>query len=213
MRKVLFLHGFASSAQSTKAQYLRHKFDALPGIHYHAVDFNPTAKDFEHVTTTGLINRLRQFVLDYNLEPFSIIGSSYGGLVAIHYAHRFGGVERMLLLAPGLRWLSGGLSEAQLEQWKEAGTLPVRHPGFKQEVPIHYDLHTDGLRYMEPLPPPTPVTIIHGRADTTVPVDDSRQYADRFPEQVHLVEVDADHDLNQHLDLVWEYVQSFLLTT
>jgi pimeloyl-ACP methyl ester carboxylesterase len=213
MKTILFLHGFASSTKSTKAQYLGHKFDALPGIDFYAIDFNPTISDFEHVTTTGLINRVRQFVLDYNLEPFSIIGSSYGGLVALHYAHRFGEVQRMLLLAPGLRWLSGGLSEAQLQQWKEAGVLPAFHHGFKREVPVHYELHLDGLSYLEPLPPPTPVTIIHGRSDTTVPVDDSRKFAERFPDQVHLVEVDADHDLNEHLDLIWEHVQSFLLSS
>jgi len=27
-----------------------------------------------------------------------------------------------------------------------------------------------------------------------------------------LIEVDADHDLNGHLEFIWEYVQSFLLS-
>ncbi len=64
-------------------------------------------------------------MLDRRLGEFSIIGSSYGGLVAIHYAKRFGKVGRMLLLAPGLRWLSGRLSEDQLEAWKQAGAVPI----------------------------------------------------------------------------------------
>jgi pimeloyl-ACP methyl ester carboxylesterase len=114
--KVLYLQGFASSGQSTKARYFGEKLKAFPRVEFHIVDFNPTPKDFEYVTTTGLINRLRQYVLDHHLENNSIIGSSYGELVALHYAHRFGGVEKMLLLAPGLTWLSGGLSEKELEQ-------------------------------------------------------------------------------------------------
>lgn len=210
-RTILFLHGFASSAQSVKARYFGRRLGVLPHIDYHAVDFNPTPQDFEYVTTTGLVNRLRQYVLDRNLGAFAIIASSYGGLVALHYAHRFGGVERMLLLAPGLRWLSGGLSEDQLEAWKQAGAAPVYHKAFQEEVPVQYDLQVDGIRYMKPILPATAITIIHGRSDTTVPIGDSRAYAQEHPDLVRLLEVDATHDLNGHLDLAWEYVQSFLL--
>lgn len=210
-RPILFLHGFASSAQSKKARYFRQRFEGLSQIEYHAVDFNPAPTDFEYVTTTGLVNRLRQFVLDHDMNPISIIGSSYGGLVAIHYAHRFGGVERMLLLAPGLRWLSGGLSEEQLDAWKTAGASPVYHQAFQREVPVRYDLHVDGTCYLTPIQPAAPAIIIHGKNDTTVPIDDSRAYAAEYPNAVKLVEVEADHDLNGHLDLAWRYVQSFLL--
>jgi pimeloyl-ACP methyl ester carboxylesterase len=209
-KQILYLHGFASSAQCTKARYLREEFKALQ-VEFHAVDFNPTPNDFEHMTTTGLINRLRQYVLDHHLGNISIIGSSYGGLVALHYAHRFGGVEKMLLLAPGLSWLSGGLSEKELEQWEKAGAVPVFHCAFEQEIPVRYDLQADGLGYLEPVPPAAPVTIVHGQDDETVPIGPSRVYAADFPDSVRLVEVDADHDLNGHLEFIWGYVQSFLL--
>ena len=210
---VLLLHGFASSGQSAKAQYLREKLKALPQVEFHAIDFNPTPRDFEYMTTTGLINRLRQYVLDHHLGEVSVIGSSYGGLIALQYAHRFGGVERMLLLAPGLFWLSGGLAEEGLEQWEKAGIAPVFHYAFERELPVRYDLQVDGLRYPEPIPPPVPVTIIHGQSDDVVPIDHSRKYAANFPDKVQLIEVDADHDLDGHLELIWEHVQSFLLGT
>ena len=210
-KKILYLHGFASSGQSTKAQYFREKLKAFPQVQFHVIDFNPTPTDFEYVTTTGRINRLRQYVLDHLMGNVSIIGSSFGGLIALHYAHRFGGVEKMLLLAPGLTWLSGGLSEEALEQWEKAGTAPVFHKAFGKEIAVRYDLHLDGLRYLEPIPPPTPITIIHGQNDKTVPIEPSRAYAADFPDSVHLIEVNADHDLNGHLEFIWEYVQSFLI--
>ena len=103
---ILFLHGFASSARTTKSQYFLEHLAGRPQVAYHAIDFNPTPTDFEYMTATGLINRLRQYVLDNALQSFSLIGSSFGGLVATHYAHRYGGVRRMLLLAPALRWRS-----------------------------------------------------------------------------------------------------------
>lgn len=207
----MYLHGFASSGQSTKARYLREKLKALPEVEYHAIDFNPAPSDFEYVTTTGLINRLRQYVLDHDLGKVRIIGSSYGGLIALHYAHRFGGVEKMLLLAPGLFWLSGGLSDEELARWQKAGVVPIHHDAFQKEIPVRYDLQVDGLGYLEPIPPPTPVLIIHGQNDETVPIQHSRTYAADFANRVRLIEVDADHDLNEHLDFSWEHVQSFLL--
>ncbi|RLC78474.1 MAG: hypothetical protein DRI81_06630 [Chloroflexi bacterium] len=212
VKKILYLHGFASSAQSTKARYFGKKFKAFQ-VEFHAVDFNPTPRDFEYVTTTGLINRLRQYVLDHHLGNISIIGSSYGGLIALHDAHCFGGVEKMLLLAPGLTWLSGGLAEEALEQWKKAGAAPVFHYAFEQEIPVRYGLQADGLCYLEPVPPAAPITIIHGYNDKTVPIEPSRVYATDFPDSVRLIEVDADHDLNGHLELIWEYAHSFLLGT
>ncbi len=219
-KTIILLHGFTSSGQSTKARYFREKLKAFPQVQFHAIDFNPTPADFEYVTTTGRINRLRQYVLDHSPptlggmkggENIIIIGSSYGGLIALHYAHRFGGVEKMILLAPGLTWLSWGLSEKELEQWQKTGAAPFFHKAFGKEVPIKYDLQIDGLRYLETIPPASPMIIIHGRNDKTVPIEPSRAYAADFPDSVRLIEVDADHDLNGHLELIWEYMKSLLI--
>jgi hypothetical protein len=154
---------------------------------------------------------VRQYVLDHDLAPLSIVGSSFGGLVALHYAHRFAGVEKLLLLAPAVRWLSRGFSEQQLAQWKMAGTTPVLHYAFDESLPLRYALHTDGLNFMEPVPPAVPTLIIHGSRDTSVPIEDSRAFAAEHPRKVQLIEVDADHDLNGHLPLIWRHLQSFLL--
>jgi len=209
-KTILFLHGFASSGRATKAQYLEGKFDALPQIAFHAIDFNPTPRDFEYMTATGLINRLRQYALDRDLRRFCLIGSSFGGLVALHYAQRYGQVERMLLLAPVLRWLFDP-SQQELAQWEEIGTMPIFHYAFEKELPLRYSFQPDGRNYQEPIPPACPATIIHGHRDAIVPAADSRAYAAAYPDSIRMIEVDADHDLNHHLSLIWEQVQSFLL--
>jgi pimeloyl-ACP methyl ester carboxylesterase len=208
---ILLLHGFASSAQSTKAQYLGPRLESYPDTEFHAIDFNPTAKDFETMTVTGMINRLRQYILDHHLDTIRIIGSSMGALVGLNYAHRFGGVEKMLLLAPALSWLSGGLAEGELAEWERHGTAPVFHYAFEREIPVRYDLQLDGLRYLKPVPPPAPIVIVHGRNDDVVPIDNSRRYAADFPQMVQVIEVDSDHRLNDRLPFIWEQVQSFLL--
>ena len=78
-------------------------------------------------------------------------------------------------------------------------------------VRLRSALDVDGRLYQISPPPPAPIHIIHGTQDEVVPVEDSRQYAARYP-QVQLTEVEAGHDINDHLNMVWEVVESFLLT-
>ncbi|MFO7741850.1 MAG: YqiA/YcfP family alpha/beta fold hydrolase, partial [Anaerolineae bacterium] len=198
-----------------KARFFGERFAGRPGVAFHAIDFSPTPRDFEYLTVTGMVNRLRQFVLDRSLANeegggTGIVGSSLGGLVGVHYAHRFGDVESMVLLAPVLRWFSGGLLEEEMRAWEETGVATVFHPAFGREVPLRFDLELDGRLYREPVAPAAPTLIVHGRRDETVPVAESRAYAEAFPERVRLMEVNAGHDLNAHLDLIWEAASSFL---
>ena len=103
------------------------------------------------------------------------------------------------------------LRKAQTKEWKTAGAVPVFHEGFEHEVPVRYDLQLDGLCYLDRVEPCLPMVIVHGSHDTTVPTEHSREYTARFPDQVQLLEVDADHDLNGHMEQIWGLVESFLL--
>jgi len=220
-RVVVYAHGFLSSAHSTKARFFNKRLEGREGVRFYTVDFNPTPRDFAAMTVTGQIHRLRQFLLDEGLVDVDgsgdtasvagLIGSSLGGLVSLRYAHLFGGVERLLLLAPALAALTEIVSDEERALWEAAGAAPIAHPAFGREVEVRYDLHADSLRYLDPVPPPAPTLIIHGRQDEHVPIQHSETYASAFPEEVSLVEVDAGHDLNDHLGLIWEYVESFLL--
>jgi len=210
-KPVLYLHGFASSGQGTKAQFFGERFETLTDIGYHAFEFTPTPKDFEYMTITGSINRLRQYLLEHRHEKVSFIGSSLGALIGLHYAHRYGGVENMLLLAPALAHRMGRRSEAELQQWESEGVMKVYHYAFQQKIPLRYDYRLDALQYTEPVPPPIPLMIIHGQNDDIVPIDYSREYAANFPNQVQLIEVDSDHRLNDQLVFIWEQAKPFLV--
>jgi uncharacterized protein len=210
-RTILLLHGFASSGQSTKAQYLQEKVRTVPQVAFDAFDFNPTPMDFEYLTISGMIDRLRQYVLDRHIGLMSLAGSSLGCLVALHYTRRYGGVERMLLLAPALSYLGAGRSVAELAEWQRVGSAPIYHYGFDREIPLRYGFYEDGLRYRERVAPPVPVTIIHGRRDEIVPIGHSREYAAEHPERVQLIEVDSIHTLYDQLPFIWEQMRVFLI--
>jgi pimeloyl-ACP methyl ester carboxylesterase len=132
-------------------------------------------------------------------------------LVAIHYAHRFGDIDRMLLLAPLLQWELDWLSKEEIEQWQEQGTIGIDHYGFGGKITLDYGFCVDGQRYQDSVPPRGAVQVIHGQDDDVVPLRRSRTYADKYPDKVKLVQLQAGHVLNDHLDLIWEHVVSFLL--
>ena len=211
MQHIISLHGFASSGNSTKARFLRQKFAGLPNVTVHAIDFNPTPTDFEYMTVTGMINRLRQYILDRKLAAPLLIGSSMGALVGLNYAHRFGGVNRLLLMAPALSYFSGSREEEAAGTIDPEQTQLVQHYAFETEIPLRCAIDVDGLLYRQRVPPPAPITIIHGRFDDVVPIAHSREYAAQYPAQVKLIEVDSDHPLHDQLDLMWQQVQTFLL--
>jgi len=211
-RSILFLHGFASSDRGSKANYLRERLKTSAGASFYAINFNPTPADFEWMTPTGMIDRLRQTVLDRALEPMSLIGSSLGGLVAVNYAHRYGNVQRMLLLAPLLRWPSVWDSEAAMARWEEEGFMPVSHHALPGQLRLRFGFQVDGLRYSQWAPPAAPTLIIHGRDDDIVPIAGSRAYAEQYPARVRLLELEAaGHELNDHLPTIWEQVQSLMV--
>lgn len=207
---IVFLHGFASSNQGEKAKFLREKFEDLASPSFFAVNFNPTPKDFERMTITGMINRLRQFLLDRQVEEVRLIGSSMGALVALHYGRHYG-VQRLLLVAPLLYYQSLSMSDQVLSWWEKRGTVDIDHYAFAGQLPLRYDFHLDGQRYEEIVEPPAPVTIIHGWNDEQVPVEDSRFYAEKFPGRVSLKEVDSDHRLGDQLDVIWNSVEEVFL--
>lgn len=207
---IIVLHGFASSGKGTKGVYLRKSLSSFANVDFRAFEFTPTPKDFEYMTITGMINRLRQYVVDHDLEPFFLIGSSFGALVGMNYASHFGGVVKSLLLAPALSYSTMTASSGEKERWRREGVSQTFHYAFNRLLPLRYDLEIDGQLYSEAPAPTGPVTIVHGTGDEVVPVGESRRYAAKYPELVNLIEVDAGHDLNEHLDFVGQQIEEGL---
>jgi uncharacterized protein len=117
----------------------------------------------------------------------------------------------LLLLAPALTYLSRERVGMSLAQWEAARVGEVFHYGFNRPVRLRYDLEIDGRFYQTPLPPPAPITIIHGIEDEVVPIAAGRDYGQAYPDWVQLIEVAAGHDINAHLPLVWETLQRVCL--
>ena len=204
----IYLHGFASSPQSAKAQYLRDRFFS-DQINLQIPDLN--GGDFSGLTLSRQLQQV-EAIFTSSSSPVTLIGSSFGGLTAAWLGQRHPQVERIILLAPAFRFLSHWLpqlGEEQLRQWQETGYLSVYHYGEKTSLPLHYKFILDLQQYQEQqLQRSVPTLILHGLYDDVIPIQSSRNYTSQRP-WVQLVELKSDHGLTNAMPEIWQAIQAF----
>jgi pimeloyl-ACP methyl ester carboxylesterase len=141
--------------------------------------------------------------------PAVVVGSSLGALVALE-AGRTALAAPLVLIAPAL-----GFGRRWIEKLPPGDTLPFFHHGEEKELFIH-------RRFFEVMagadadrdPPPTPVTILMGRRDESVPFDlvrgvwTSWEESGGLAEGSRFVEIpDGDHGLTAFVDQIAEEIR------
>jgi uncharacterized protein len=208
--RVLYLHGFASSPQSSKATFFAAKLAAL-GVPFEVPDLN--VPDFSTLTVTRMLKQCGEMI-ERDPDPVAVMGSSLGGFVAVHAALEHPArIRRVVLLAPALDFDGDRLSEVgdrSLDVWKSTGRLDVFHYGYGRMVPLHYGLYEDSTRYDALGANLTqPVQVFQGRRDTSVdPAIVERWAAARPNVELHML--DDGHQLQGSLDYIWSHVERFL---
>lgn len=203
---IIYLHGFASTPMSRKAQVFRERF-LERGIRIFVPDL--AEGDFEHLTITGQLRVIERLA---DGAPVSLIGSSMGGYLAALYASRHLEVEKLLLMAPAFyfpqKWTQT-LGAARVDEWQRTRKLMTFHYGEQREMTLDYAIVEDGLRYDAAPGFGQPALIFHGTRDSVVPPSHSIEYAQAHP-NVTLRLVDSGHELTDVLDLMWEEGSRFL---
>jgi len=206
MIRIVYLHGFASGPQSSKARYFRTLLERA-GASVAVPDL--AEGDFEHITITGQLAVIDRAV---GGEPVALIGSSLGGYLAALYAARHSNVSRTVLLAPAFgfaqRWPER-LGPAEVASWRHHGTIEVFHYAENRNRKLGYQLLADGERFEANPDFTQPALIFHGSHDDAVPVRYSREFAASHP-NVILEVLDAGHDLLNVLDYMAPKILAFL---
>jgi pimeloyl-ACP methyl ester carboxylesterase len=210
--KYIYLHGFASSPQSLKAQYLKQKFQEL-NRDLIIPDLNQD--DFSHLTLTRQIEQVSGYFAS-EPTPVTLIGSSLGGLTAAWLGETYPQIQQLILLAPAFgflpRWLAK-LGETELQKWQETDYLSVYHYGVTHDLPLHYQFVTDASQYSEDqLKRSLPTFIFHGKRDDVVPIIYSRHYQENRS-WVRLKELDDDHSLTTSIVTIWQEIKDYFPLT
>src|SRR5579863_1781893 len=179
MTHLVYLHGFASSPQSSKAQFFLRRFREI-GREMEIPQLD--GGDFAGLTITGQLRVIEQAVGE---EPAILFGSSLGGYLAALFASRHPhAVEKLVLMAPAFQFPSrwrARFSAQDLEAWKRRGSLPIFHYGHHKEIDLGYQIVEDAQLYEEEPEISQPALVFHGLRDPVVPAAVSQSYAARHP--------------------------------
>lgn len=215
---IFYLHGFASSAKSTKARYFESKL-APHDLTLFTPDFNEP--DFSTLTITRMIDQTTAAIEALPEGPVVLVGSSLGGFVAVQTALKHQGleirarrpIERLVLLAPALEF--GGdrmrdFGDRGLHQWKTTGQSTVFHYAYGRLMPMHYELYSDACRYdCAGAALTLPIQVFQGKNDTVVDPWSVERWASARPNvELHLLE--DDHQLVASLDRIWAEMKRFI---
>jgi uncharacterized protein len=206
--RFLYIHGFASSPSSRKADAFRKAFEAR-SFQLDVPEMDQG--DFEHVTISGQLAVVEAALAG---QPACVIGSSMGGYLAALYASTHPEIARLVLLAPAFgfapRW-NEKIEQAHAGVGKPS-SFEVYHYGEKRTRRVHYGLIEDALRFPSEPELDQPAMIFHGIHDDVVPVENSRAFA-AVHANVRLVEVTSDHELLNVLNTIVDKSMAFLRAT
>ncbi len=215
VRHVIYLHGFASSPASGKAERFRQELEAR-GVGFSCPDLNQPA--FETLTTTRMLAQVREVVARVPEGPIALVGSSLGAFVAVHAADRdetgrTARIDRLVLMAPALDF--GGNRLRQLgphgiDEWRQSGRLRVFHYAWGEARDISYELFADAARYDAlTLETRLPTLVFQGDHDESVDPAMVQRWAEGR-QWVDLRMLPDGHQLTDSVDLIWSESAKFL---
>jgi pimeloyl-ACP methyl ester carboxylesterase len=215
---VVYLHGFASSPDSSKAAFFAKRF-AEHGVRFLCPDLNQPA--FSTLTVTRMLQQLDAQISALPPTDVVLIGSSLGGFVAVEAAARQGEnprhfISRLILLAPAVELEWDRWSEVRpggIEGWRTAGHIEVFHYAQDRPEKLRFEFYEDAERYQ----PATrrlsvPLLIFQGRQDESVDPNLVERFA-RQQSQATLHMLDDTHQLKNSLDVIWQETARFLTLT
>ena len=208
---VFYLHGFASSPQSTKVGYFSERLREH-GVDVRCPDFNQP--DFATLTITRMLDQLGAELAPLDGAPATLLGSSLGGTLAILAAERFAArIDRLVLMAPAVMFAKPGhhlLPPERIDEWQRRGSLPFFHYADNAERPLNFAFYEDSLRYDAfHATVSHPTLIFQGLRDASVDYRTVEAFASTRP-GVTLSLLDDDHQLIASLPRMWNDIQAFL---
>jgi pimeloyl-ACP methyl ester carboxylesterase len=101
------------------------------------------------------------------------------------------------------------MDAAELQRWRENGSMDVFHYGAGRDLPIGYGLLEDAAKYESYPNVRQPTLIFHGTQDRSVPIAESAHFCE-LHSNATLVRLESGHELTDVLDVIWKRSKDFL---
>jgi pimeloyl-ACP methyl ester carboxylesterase len=212
---VIYLHGFASSPQSSKATFFAERFSAA-GMKFLCPDFNQPA--FGTLTVSRMLQQVEKTISKLPPDEIALIGSSLGGFVAVETAARQvrqarHPISRLVLLAPAVelewdRWSEVG--PGGVDRWRSTGDVEVFHYALNRPERLRFEFYKDAERYRPASRQLNlPMLIFQGRDDESVSPETVQRFAkNQKAATLHMLE--DGHQLKNSLEVIWAETANFL---
>ncbi|HEY3196914.1 MAG TPA: alpha/beta fold hydrolase [Nitrospirales bacterium] len=207
-RLAVLCHGFLSTKNSATNKALTAML--IPqGIATFRFDFfghGESEGPFERLTVGMAVQQTRAALAlgaSRGYRKIGLVGSSFGGLVAILAAAKYGEVACLALKCPVSDFpemLREEFGPQGMRQWQETNTIPniTRGPGQIRLAFSFYEDCTHYLAYQAAKTIAAPTLIVHGEADEYVPVAQSLRLQASLAGQTSCVILPgADHHFSQ----------------
>ncbi|MCX7943413.1 MAG: alpha/beta fold hydrolase [Deltaproteobacteria bacterium] len=210
INNIVYLHGFASSPTSNKANHIINFFKNKE-IKVIIPDLN--CGDFSNVTISKMLNETEAVISEIS-GKFIIVGSSLGGYIAALHAEKAKiKPEKMLLLAPGFNLyelFKNWLGDFGISEWEKKGVFYFMHYSYKKELPLSYEFYKD-LKNHVPFPKigEIPTYIIHGLDDNVVPLSTTKRFIALNPHTIAEF-VEDTHELSSSINLILKRIEEMI---
>jgi uncharacterized protein len=210
-RLVVLCHGFLSNKNSTTNKTLT-RLLLEQGIATFRFDFfgqGDSEGPFEQITLTTAMDQAHsalELVAEKGYQRLGLMGSSFGGLVAVLVAARQTDLKALALKCPVADFpetLRLEFGDERMAHWKQCNEIP-NVAGGPEPVALQYHLYEDCLKYdaykaAESIQ--APALIVQGSCDELVPLHQSRRLIDAIRGDKRLeVLADADHGFTKGTD-------------
>ena len=198
MTQVFYLHGFASSPGSYKAQ---HFIKALRqrGLDPLLPDLNQGADGFRGLTVSRMVAEVERLSEGCGAGELILMGSSMGGYVAARFASLSHRPRALVLMCPAFgfmrRW-AARLAPEELERWRRDGEMEVMHFATNEMTPLGWGMMEDASKHPDVPEVTVPTLLFHGLQDEVVDPQGSVEYARTHP-NVELELLHGDHGMGE----------------
>lgn len=209
-RAVLLCHGFMSSKESETNRTLTPRLlsKRIAACRFDFFGHGESDGPFSRLTLTQCLEQTEGMIRWLNENGYTevgLVGSSFGGWVAIHAAAKHPALFAVALKCPVSDYppiWRAQLGETGMNHWKESGLLAIATPNGKAR--LDYAFYEDQLKYdtyRAAAQIKSPTLIVHGEADEYIPFDQSLRLFDtlRLPNDQREMEAipGANHEFSK----------------